>query len=678
MSPLPNTRVHGDTVSIDMVEFKAEWQFEEKKTGVFYKNGIIPGKLFLTSLGGDIQLESAKKAIEILENIFKSGLLSNCEYIRIADYSGVTKAPLSTRKLYANSLNRLNRQYHCHPYITYICGASPLLKTMLRLFASYVKQELIFVPTIQDAFNQIKAGQEISSADKAQQITISSQEMDDFAAMCGHILFDEFYTVDEAQNIVSPDHPLHGLYTIISLLNNDLKELKKTEKEQKQKIKDTLETSRVLNKKLAEKKKHVEEKEQIQQVLIENLKMARENAEIASEAKSEFLTNISHEIRTPLHAVLGMTELLLYTSLNSEQKNYTDTILTSAKQLHHLINDILDFSKIESGKLDQKKSLIDIRTLIDEISALLSESALKKGLLLTFIIPASIPAALWGNSIYLRQALINLAQNAIKFTYKGEVVVSIEPVSETPYNISLRLSVRDTGIGIPEEKKELVFQRFTQLDSSATRKEGGTGLGLAIATQLITFMGGTLHLKSQENEGSEFWFVLSFRKPKENIDISGGSTRLTDTMFAQPIESPSELQKSIDNTRHQHTRILLVEDNIINQQVATAMLTKLAYTVDIASNGIEAIEALKKEPYALVIMDLQMPLMGGFEATQKIRKPETGVLNPDIPVIAMTANATKEDKENCLKAGMNDFITKPVMMKLLQELLQKWAPGSMP
>jgi len=673
MSPLLENTVPGDPVTIEMVEFRPEWQFIESKTGVFYKNGVIPRKLFLTSLGGDIQPESAKKAIDILENLFKSGVLSNCDYIRIADYTDVTRAPINTRMLYANALNRLNREYHCRPLITYICGASLLLKTMLRLFASYVKQQFIFVPALQDAFNLINAGQEQILAEKNHPITITQEDIDRFAAMCGHILFDEFYTVDEKQDGVSPDHPLHDLYTIISLLNNDLRELQKTEKEQKQKIEEALENARILNRKLSDEKKNVEEKEQIQRILIENLKKSRIEAEIASKAKSEFLANMSHEIRTPLHAVIGLTELLLGTPLNTEQKSYTDSIQVSTKQLHQLINDILDFSKIEAGQLDRKKSLFDIRTLADKISAILKDNALKKGLLLTVTVHPSIPSDLSGYPVYLLQALINLVQNAIKFTYKGEIVLSISPVSETPDEISLRISVKDTGIGIPEEKKEQVFQRFTQLDSSVTRKEGGTGLGLAITTKLIEFMGGTLNLDSRENEGSEFWFVLALMKPQENNNTPEAAAGEPEKALS--VDHHSEQQQFINNIIPADNHILLVEDNIINQQVAKAMLHKLTCTVDIAENGIEAVDALKKTSYALVIMDLQMPLMGGLDATKEIRKMETGVLNPDIPIIAMTANATQEDKKNCLDAGMNDFITKPFMLQNLRELLQRWLPG---
>ena len=623
-------------VSLEMIDFNPEWQFKDSKTGVFYKNGIIPQKLFITFLGGNIQPESAKKAIEILEKVFQSGVLTNCDYIRIADYNEVISAPFTTRILYANSLNRLNSTYNCRPFVTYICGASRLLKTMLRLFASYVKQLFIFVPTVQEAFDLINAGPNLDIEERNRQITISQKEIDQFATLCGHILFNESFTFDEKLNGVAPDNPLHNLYTLVSLLNNDLRELQKTEKAQKKQIEDAL-----------------------------------EEAEAANQAKSEFLANLSHEIITPLHAVIGMTELLCSTPLSSEQKNYTDTIQISTQQLHQLLNNILEFSKNVSGKLDNEPSIFDIRRLFGDVSSLLLDDALKKSLRLTFAIPTSIPTALLGYPAYLLKVLINLVQNSIKFSNKGEIIVSIDSLLETSDEISLRISVKDTGIGIPEEKKELIFKKFTQIDSSATRKAGGTGLGLAIAKQLIEFMGGTLNLLSAEHEGTEFWFILAFAKPQiisntqralsnpqERVSLSG-------TEHAYP-------QQSIENALPIHNPILLVEDNSINQRVATAMLNKLGFTVDIAANGIEALEALKQNAYSLVIMDLQMPFMGGLEATKEIRKQGTGIINPNIPIIAMTANATKEDKNNCLKAGMDDFISKPVMIPTLHALLQKW------
>ncbi|MCX6178919.1 MAG: ATP-binding protein [Chlorobiales bacterium] len=662
---IPDNNGANNPVSVEMIEFNPAWQFEDKKTGVFYKNGIIPGKLFITFLGGNIQLDNAKTALEILEQMFKSEVLSNCEYIRIADYSKVISAPFSTRILYANTLNRLNNEYNCKPLITYISGASLLLKTMLRLFATYVKQQFIFVPTVQNALSLINANPNYSIAERDQSITISQQEIDHFASLCGQILFNETFTFDEKLNGVSPENPLHNLYTIISLLNSDLKELQKTEKEQKQLIEESLEDARLLNSRLSVEKKNVEEKEQIQQILIKNLDKARIEAEIATQAKSEFLSNISHEIITPLHAVIGMTDLLCTTQLNNEQKSYTDIIQISSTHLHQLLNNILDFSKNESEQLEHKTSLFDIRTLFNDISSLLIEDALKKNLLLTFTIPSSIPSALSGYPAYLQKALTNLVQNAIKFSNKGEIIVSTELVTETSDEIDLRFSVKDSGIGIPIEKQKLVFQKFTQLDASATRKEGGTGLGLAIAKQLIEFMEGELNLISQEHEGSEFWFILSFIKPQKT-DATISNT------YSQKEKWPSNPHHLNSTTLPSNTRVLLVEDNIINQRVATAMLSKLGCKVDIAVNGIEAIDHLKQNTYALVIMDLQMPLMGGIEATKEIRKKATGTINPDIPVIAMTANATPQDKKNCMNAGMNDFISKPVIMTILQELLQKW------
>jgi len=671
---MPDKRGVCNPVSIEMIEFNPEWQIEDNELGIYYISGVIPQRLIYTSLGGNIQPEFAQRAILSFEKLLCSGRLGNGNYSRIADFSEVKKIPLNSRILYADALNELQEKYNFQPKITYVCGASLLVKTMLRAIASHVKQNLVFVPTVQDAFDLFNNVSCMWETEQSEQVIISRKEMNDFAKLCGQILYDKSYSIEEHRKLLRPEYPLHELYKIITVLNNDLRELLETEKEQNHKIKAALETSQELNKELSDQKKNVEEKKEIQKILIENLKKAREEAEIASRAKSEFLANMSHEIRTPLHAAIGMTELLLDTPLNSQQKHYTHNIHISTKQLHQLINDILDFSKIESGRLDKEKSLFDLRKLFDEISSVLTSSAEKAGLQLMFIIPPSIPSTLSGHPNYLQQVIINLVQNALKFTYQGKIIVNVEPVSETRDIINLRISVKDTGIGIPEGKKELIFQRFTQLDSSATRKEGGTGLGLAITRKLVEFMGGTINIESREHEGSEFWFVISFLKPLENKKNSNANS--VGHIAASSEHDTAEAVQRIEKTWPSNTRILVVEDNRINQQVATAMLAKLGLTADIAANGLEAIEALKQVPYTLVIMDLQMPLMGGLDATREIRKMETGVINPNVPIIAITANATREDRQECLNACMNDFITKPFMIQSLKDILQKWIPES--
>lgn len=398
-----------------------------------------------------------------------------------------------------------------------------------------------------------------------------------------------------------------------------------------------------------------EDEKNLKNLNVELEKSAAE-ARQASELKSFFLANMSHEIRTPINGVIGMTNVVLDTELSKEQREHMEIIRSSADSLLAIINDILDLSKIESGKMDLEEIDFEASSLASDITKNLSIIAQQKGLLLKADIQQSLVENVIGDPGRIRQVLINLISNAIKFTHEGEIKVRALETLNTENELGIRFEVEDSGIGISTETLKKLFQPFTQADSTMSRKFGGTGLGLSICQRLVDLMGGKIGVDSIEDTGSTFWFEITLKKSLN--------------------KHAHQIQHFEHDTSPTKTgRILVVEDNFVNQKVARAMLEKIGHRVDTVGNGIEALRALEQFPYDLVLMDCQMPEMDGFEATQEIRSGKRPKVPKLIPIVAMTANALSGDKERCITAGMDDYISKPVNINSLNRILQRLLPA---
>ncbi len=437
------------------------------------------------------------------------------------------------------------------------------------------------------------------------------------------------------------------IYDSLHLVKEDVKHLLRQSCEQKQKI----EKQNQLLKDEIEKRKLYERQ----------LFASKINAEHASDAKSEFLARMSHEIRTPLNAIIGMTDLTLMTDKDPEAFDYLITIKESADHLLTVLNDVLDFSKIESGKFELENIAFDLRSLLEGTAKAFLLQATKQRIPLKLEIDEKSPRFFKGDPARFRQIFYNLTSNALKFTEKGEILLKTRTYASHESEIVekkglhyMHFSIRDSGIGITEEKLNLIFEEFAQAESSTSRKYGGSGLGLTICRELIKLMGGRIWVSSKVGEGSEFSFVIPLLEVTE-----------------KEYQSSLLKKQTIHEDKNENFNILIAEDNAVNAKLETIVLKKLGHSVSIANNGRDTINILSKGNFDIVIMDIEMPVMDGFEATRRIRNGEAGDRYCNIPIIALTAHAINEIHEKCLRIGMNDYISKPIRIDQLQSILLK-------
>jgi PAS domain S-box-containing protein len=396
-----------------------------------------------------------------------------------------------------------------------------------------------------------------------------------------------------------------------------------------------------------------------QKLMQRALELERDRAEAATIAKSQFLANMSHEIRTPMNGVIGLTELTLETDLDDNQRDYLNAVRNSALSLMDLLNDVLDFSKIEAGKLDTESVDFSLKSMMNECRTFFSARAQKKGVHFECEVPTDLPEPFRGDPNRLRQVLNNLCDNALKFTSDGSVRLAVHCQALDDAHYEVRFSVVDTGIGISDGQKQAVFEAFNQGDASTTRQYGGTGLGLAICARLVELMGGRIWLDSSPGQGTSFFFTVRLGK------VGGPSNAQTTLVvsFEQDAVLPTASETKV-------LKVLVVEDNKVNQLLALTLLKRWGHSVELAENGLQAVEKLTQFNWDIVLMDLQMPIMGGLDAARQIRASETK--GRHVPIIAVTANAMEADRSACLEAGMDDFLPKPLRADALQALLTKY------
>lgn len=614
--------------SIQDIQFHSNWEYNNPQKTFYYRSGIISQKLLYSALGGIITLEDSQRAIETLHSLFDEKHFVNCRYIRIADYSDVGHSSSAARKLYAQELNKLNVKFNCQPSVTIIVGVNMLIKNALKLYAPFMKQNFVFVNTIQEAFSKING---IDTGDKQKKhIKVSRKDIDEIFALGSDLIFDEHTSNNSL--FISDNNPLKELATMFAVIKDELVNLRKKDQEYSKMLEELLINTTAL---------------------ADSLNTAKQKAEEANRLKSEFLANMSHEIRTPLNAILGFSQALSSKAKDQQTKNYADKIRNSGSGLLGIINDILDLSKIEAGRLSIKKDWINIAEIIHQTGQIIEGKIIEKNLKLAISIDKSIPSLIYSDELRIRQILLNLIGNSIKFTEQGVIEIVANAFEKQDALFGLKIIVKDPGIGIPTEMQNEIFEAFRQQDSSTTKKYGGTGLGLSITKRLVEMLGGEISLKSKQGEGSEFTICLP------NIEYKNEE-------YSNKIKLETKREFILGSAN-----ILLVDDIKLNREVIISLLSMQLLNIKEASSAHEAIQCVQENNIDIVLMDLRMPEINGIEATKIIRQYKENIV-----VIAVTASVM-HDYEDAQKSGVfNTILQKPVLKGELLETLSAYIADS--
>jgi len=598
--------------------------------------------LLLEFFGTIDDMRLAPRITDLVDSLFQDGHLSGPWYIRISDYGRLKASSTAVRIRYAQEVRSQQDRTPIPILKDWTVGATAWVRVAMHFAAKITatSRKPEFFRTRRDMYTSLErilfSDDPVGTPPDAEpeSFVVARSDISRLSAMLGSLAWEQLD--DEGLDGFPEGHPLSEVGEAIRLVKGDYRSV------------------------------------------LEQHKQAERMALAASRAKSEFLANMSHEIRTPLNGVIGMLQLLESEKMSPEQARYASIALSSAESLLSVVNDILDFSKIEAGKMEREDVIFDLAACLRKFSAMAEFQAKAKGLRFFAESDADIPRLLVGDAAKIRQILSNLVGNAVKFTSSGGIRVEIRIAETRRDSIRLHFKVVDTGIGIPADKLETVFESFSQADSSTTRKYGGTGLGLAICRRLVALLGGDLGVESRLGEGSTFWFDLEFgtdpdgrgaMRPESVECVAAPTAPEHDSAFLldDPASAPSDQPLS-------KARLLIVDDNVVNLRVARGFLGRMGYVSDEAEDGESALGWLSDHRFDLVLLDCQMPNMDGFEVARRIRAGEAGAWSASIPIVALTAAAREADRDLALGAGMNDYLAKPFSLSAFRETVERWLP----